>query len=41
MGMNDADAKKAVDDFWKEASASLARGYEIDENGNTNTALYG
>jgi hypothetical protein len=34
QGMSDADAKKAVDEFWAEAAASYARGYEIDENGN-------
>jgi hypothetical protein len=34
QGMSDADAKKAVDDFWAEAAASDRRGYEIDENGN-------
>lgn len=34
QGMNDAEAEKAVKEFWAEASASYARGYEIDENGN-------
>jgi hypothetical protein len=34
QGMSDAEAQKAVDDFWKEAQASYERGYEIDENGN-------
>jgi hypothetical protein len=40
QGMSDAEAKKAVDDFWAEAAASDRRGYEIDENGNK-IPLYG
>jgi len=40
QGMSDAEAQKAVDEFWAEASASYARGYEIDENGNQ-IPLYG
>jgi hypothetical protein len=40
QGMSDAQAQQEVDKFWKEASASLERGYEIDENGNQ-IPLYG
>jgi len=34
QGMSDAQAQQEVDKFWTEASESLRRGYEIDENGN-------
>jgi hypothetical protein len=34
QGMSDAEAKKAVDKFWADASLAYQRGYEVDENGN-------
>jgi hypothetical protein len=40
QGMSDADAQKAVDDFWRKAAESERLGYEIDEYGNT-VPLYG
>jgi len=40
QGMSDADAQKAVDDFWQKAAESERLGYEIDEYGNT-VPLYG
>jgi hypothetical protein len=40
QGMSDAQAQEEVNKFWTEASASLERGYEIDENGNQ-IPLYG
>ena len=40
QGMSDAQAQEEVNKFWAEASASLERGYEIDENGNQ-IPLYG
>jgi hypothetical protein len=40
QGMSDADAQKAVDDFWQKAAESERLGYEIDENGKP-VPLYG
>jgi len=34
QGMSDAEAEKAVKEFWAEASLSNQRGYQIDESGN-------